>query len=59
MGYLEFIEKLDLPKCPFEKFDIKIFHYGYLAFVREFLGDFVVTDAVPSGQSRRRLMREE
>ena len=36
-----------MPKCLFENFDIEISQSGDLALVREFLGDFVLIDAVP------------
>ena len=40
-----FIGQSKLPKCPQEKFEIKIFYYGDLAFFWEFLGDFIANDA--------------
>ena len=44
-GYPNFVGQSDLPKCPFENFEIEILQYGDMAFVREFLGDFVLIDA--------------
>ena len=40
-----FIGQSQLPKCPQEKFEIKVFYYGDLAFFGAFLGDFTVNDA--------------
>ena len=51
--YLNFIGQSDLPKCPLEKFDIEIIQYGDLAFIWEFLGDFVLIDAVPLVSSQK------
>ena len=57
-GYPNFVGQSDLPKCPFENFEIEILQYGVMAFVREFLGDFVLIDAgllAPSLKANYRL----
>ena len=41
-NYLNFIGQSHLPKCPFENFQFKYFHYGDLAFIWEIVGYFVV-----------------
>ena len=50
-NYLNFISQSHLPKCPFENFQFKNFHYGDLAFIWEIVDYFVVKKAIPSGHS--------